>query len=60
VVDALEAPGGHLYHAIRADLLRRLGRHGEAARAYEEAEAPCQNVVERRFLKRRRRSLTQA
>jgi len=57
LVEALEPPEGHLYHAIRADLLRRLGRHGEAAAAYEEAEARCQNAVERRFLKGRRLSL---
>ena len=47
----------HLYHAIRADLLRRLGRPVEAAAAYEAAIALAQNVAERRFLERRRREL---
>jgi RNA polymerase sigma-70 factor (ECF subfamily) len=60
LVDAVEATEGHLHHAIRADLLRRLGRHDEAARAYEDAEARCQNTVERRFLEHRRLSLARA
>jgi RNA polymerase sigma-70 factor, ECF subfamily len=37
-------------HAIRADLLRRLGRPAEAARAYEAAIALTENAVERQFL----------
>ena len=32
LVDALELPGYHLFHAIRADLLRRLDREAEAAK----------------------------
>jgi RNA polymerase sigma-70 factor (ECF subfamily) len=51
VVDAL---GGlerhHLLHAVRADLLRRLGRAGEAATAYDRAIALTDNAAERRFL----------
>ncbi|WP_113701910.1 RNA polymerase sigma factor [Nonomuraea lactucae] len=47
----------HLYHAIRADLLRRLGRGAEAARAYEAATARTQNAAERAFLQRRRQEL---
>ena len=35
----------HLFHAIRADLLRRLGRHGEAAPAYEAAIARTGNAA---------------
>src|SRR5262249_39315779 len=31
LVDSLDLDGYHLYHAIRADLLRRLGRQSEAA-----------------------------
>jgi RNA polymerase sigma-70 factor (ECF subfamily) len=43
----------HLFHAARADLLRRLGRAGEAAAAYERALGLAQNQLERRFLERR-------
>jgi len=42
--------GHHLGHAIRADLLRRLGRWAEAAQAYRQALARVQNAAERRFL----------
>jgi RNA polymerase sigma-70 factor (ECF subfamily) len=42
----------HLYHAIRADLLRRLGQHAEAADAYEAAIALSRNMAERDFLQR--------
>jgi RNA polymerase sigma-70 factor (ECF subfamily) len=40
----------HLYHAIRADLLRRLDRSADAAIAYEQAMACSQNAAERDFL----------
>jgi len=43
----------HLYHAARADLLRRMGRGGEAVRAYEQALALTANAVEQRYLRRR-------
>ena len=43
----------HLLPATRADLLRRLGRHDEAATAYREALALAPTDVERRFLSRR-------
>jgi RNA polymerase sigma-70 factor (ECF subfamily) len=43
----------HLYHAARADLLRRARRNDEAARAYERAIALCANEVERAYLSRR-------
>lgn len=43
----------HLYHSARADLLRRLDRHDEAAAAYERALALTGNVQERKFLERR-------
>jgi RNA polymerase sigma-70 factor (ECF subfamily) len=57
LVDALDLDGYHLYHATRADLLRRLGRHQEAATAYDEALALVANATERRFLEERRRAL---
>jgi RNA polymerase sigma-70 factor (ECF subfamily) len=56
-VDALDMDGYHLFHATRADLLRRLGREHEAAYAYDAALALVGNGAERRFLERRRRSL---
>lgn len=43
----------YLYHAARADLLRRLGRDAEAAAAYRRALSLTENAVERRYLRRR-------
>jgi RNA polymerase sigma-70 factor, ECF subfamily len=43
----------HLYHAARADLLRRSGSPVEAFEAYRRALALTTNVVERQFLTRR-------
>jgi RNA polymerase sigma-70 factor (ECF subfamily) len=57
LVDALDLGGYHLFHAIRADLLRRLDRDAEASTAYEAAIARTQNAAERDFLERRRRAL---
>ena len=53
LVESLELGSYHLFHAIRADLLRRLGRDDEAALAYEAAIARDPNEAERRFLRRR-------
>jgi RNA polymerase sigma-70 factor (ECF subfamily) len=47
----------YLLHAIRAGLLRRLGRTAEAAQAYETAMTCTQNDAERDFLHRSRESL---
>jgi RNA polymerase sigma-70 factor (ECF subfamily) len=44
--------GHHTFHAVRADLLRRLGRDGEALAAYERAADLAGNAAERRFLER--------
>jgi RNA polymerase sigma-70 factor (ECF subfamily) len=56
-VDALHADprlaGYHYLPATRAALLRRLGRTDEAARAYRDALALCDNDIERAFLTRR-------
>jgi RNA polymerase sigma-70 factor (ECF subfamily) len=60
LVDDL-APGldaYHVFHAIRADLLRRLGRTPEAALAYDAAITHTENTAERRFLQRRRQALS--
>ncbi|HJW63238.1 MAG TPA: RNA polymerase sigma factor [Actinomycetes bacterium] len=54
LVDGLDLDGYRLFHAIRADLLRRLGRDAEAVLAYEAAIARTGNATERAFLERRR------
>jgi RNA polymerase sigma-70 factor (ECF subfamily) len=56
-LDDLDLDGYHLYHAIRADLLRRLGRETEAALAYDAAIARAGNAAEQAFLRRRRETL---
>jgi RNA polymerase sigma-70 factor, ECF subfamily len=43
----------HLYHAARADLLRRIGSRDRALEAYDRALALTTNAVERRYLRRR-------
>jgi RNA polymerase sigma-70 factor, ECF subfamily len=54
LLDALERLDDyHLYHAARADLLRRLGADAEAAAAYRRALALTANAVERAYLERR-------
>jgi RNA polymerase sigma-70 factor, ECF subfamily len=60
VVDSLDIGSYHLFHATRADLLRRLERHREAADAYDNAIALVENGAERRFLQERRQSLPRA
>ena len=60
LVDSLDLGRYYLFHAIRADLLQRLGRNAEAVLAYEAAIARCENATERDFLQRRRRALTRA
>jgi RNA polymerase sigma-70 factor, ECF subfamily len=55
-LEALALPH-HLLPAVRADLLRRLGRGAEAAAAYTEAITLAGNATERAFLERRRATL---
>jgi len=50
LVDGLDLDKYHLFHAIRADLLRRLGRRAEADAAYETAIAQAGNAAERAHL----------
>jgi RNA polymerase sigma-70 factor (ECF subfamily) len=57
LVDSLDLDRYYLVHAIRADLLRRLGRFSEAALAYEAAIGRVGNATEREFLRRRREAL---
>ena len=63
LVDALLAGGRldsyHLAHATRADLLRRLGRTGDARAAYERALALAGQEPERRFLRQRLEELAE-
>ncbi|MFJ4850307.1 RNA polymerase sigma factor [Streptomyces sp. NPDC088733] len=54
LVDGLALDGYSVLHAVRADLLRRLGRDTEAARAYETAIERTGNAAEQDFLRRRR------
>ena len=58
VIDRLSLERSHVFHAIRADLLRRLGRSRDAGTAYDEAIARAENAREREFLVRSRDSLT--
>jgi RNA polymerase sigma-70 factor (ECF subfamily) len=51
LVDALDLDNYHPFHATRADLLRRLGRHSEAAAAYERAAAMAPTDAERDFFR---------
>jgi RNA polymerase sigma-70 factor, ECF subfamily len=55
LIDALagDLDGYHLFHAARADLLRRIGSSAEAAKSYGQALALVTNESERRFLERR-------
>jgi RNA polymerase sigma-70 factor (ECF subfamily) len=50
LVDALELGASRSYHAVRGDLLRRLGRDAEAADAYRAALALGGSDAERAFL----------
>jgi RNA polymerase sigma-70 factor (ECF subfamily) len=57
-LEDLDLDGFYLFHAIRADLLRRLGREADAALAYDAAIARTANTAERDFLQRRRQELS--
>ncbi len=61
LIDQLAAAGTlddyHLLHAARADMLRRAGSAGEAAKSYQRALALVANDSERRFLERRLREV---
>jgi RNA polymerase sigma-70 factor, ECF subfamily len=58
LLDDLDLDRYQRYHAIRADLLRRLDHAAEAKDAYQAAIALTDNPSERRFLQRRIRALT--
>jgi RNA polymerase sigma-70 factor (ECF subfamily) len=62
LIDELDAAlsGYHPYFAVRADLLRRLERTGEAIGAYDRAIALAGNTAEKALLTRRRDALRAA
>ncbi len=59
LVEALATPLAqyHLWHATRADLLRRLARQSEALASYQRARELARNEPEKRFLDERLREL---
>ena len=57
-LEELPLDGYYLLHAVRADLLRRLGRTSDAVLAYDAAIARTDNAAERGFLERRRAALS--
>lgn len=60
LVDALQLPDYYLFHGVRADLLRRLGRNHDAALAYAAAIERSENAAERAFFQRRLEALADA
>jgi RNA polymerase sigma-70 factor (ECF subfamily) len=57
LIDRLPLTGYHAFHAVRADLLARLGRSAEARDAYDAAIAATGNTAERAYLNRKRGEL---
>jgi RNA polymerase sigma-70 factor, ECF subfamily len=57
LVEGLDLGTYYLWHAIRADLLRRLDRRSEASAAYQAAIELAENAAEREFLRRTRSAL---
>jgi RNA polymerase sigma-70 factor (ECF subfamily) len=60
LVDALDLSSFYLFHAIRADLLRRLGRTADARAAYQSAVGCTLNAASRAFLERTAQTMTEA
>jgi RNA polymerase sigma-70 factor (ECF subfamily) len=56
-IEGLDLDRYYLFHGVRADLLRKLGRTREARGAYDVAIALAANLREREFLERRRHEL---
>jgi RNA polymerase sigma-70 factor (ECF subfamily) len=57
LVDSLDLATHYLFHAIRADLLGRLGRDVEAQAAYEKAIDRTNNTAERDYMRRNYQTL---
>ncbi len=63
IVESLRGPevdGYYLFHAIRADLLRRAGRGPDAAQAYRAAIERTANACTRDFLQRSLEAVTES
>jgi RNA polymerase sigma-70 factor, ECF subfamily len=64
LIEAAGADGAlknyYLFHASRADLLRRLGRFSEAAAAYNRALSLTTNRVEQNYINKRLKEITNA
>jgi RNA polymerase sigma-70 factor (ECF subfamily) len=58
LLDHLSLDDYYLYHAARADLLRRLDRLDSAEAAYRRARSLCTNAVDSRYLDRRLAEVT--
>ncbi|HKP10253.1 MAG TPA: sigma-70 family RNA polymerase sigma factor [Gaiella sp.] len=58
LADRLDLDRYHYLHATRAELLRRLGRDGDARDAYDRALELVHSDAERRFLEQRRAELS--
>lgn len=56
-VNRLDLAGYYLFHAVRGDLLGRLGRNDEAGRAFDTAVELTGNMAEKQYLESRRRLL---
>ena len=59
LVDALDLDGYHLFHAIRADLLRRLGRGPRRPPPTRRRSRRTDNAAERAYLALARQQLSQ-
>lgn len=57
-LDDVDLPASHRPHAVRGELLARLGRRDEAVQALETALSLCRNEAEREHLASRVRDLT--
>jgi RNA polymerase sigma-70 factor, ECF subfamily len=57
ITERLDLDGYHYLHAVRGDLLQRLGRNAEAREAYDRALQLVRSDPERRFLEDRRAAL---
>jgi RNA polymerase sigma-70 factor (ECF subfamily) len=57
LVDALDLSTYYLFHAIRGELLERLGNHDEARAAYDQAIARTDNAAERGLLLAKRNAI---
>ena len=56
-IEGLDLDGYYLFHAVRADLLSRIGRNEDARNAYARAVERTANSAERAFLERARNAL---